>query len=409
MQHVLSRLLVCSVVACTGSNATEPAVDAGPDPDDPPGDAGRDPDPDPDPGLDAGLPPDGGTLPAGCSWRTFQIGTTPWAGNGVALAVSATGEHAVMFEAILAGRRDLVVGRLSGTTVTVQPYGLTLIPNSSTGIAGVFGSGGALHIAYTNQQDNSSTNGGLSYSAGPGQSVFLDGAGLFGSVGTPAAALGGDGKLRIAYVVFNGAFDRRVAVATGSGTAFSIQAALIDNRLVNTPTIALDAAGRAHVIVEQFENPVFHVSEVGTGWSAPDLVMADGGFAFSGSMAIAADGTIQLSRRDSGQIIRAHGTANAWQSERLTHAAAQVGPDPGALAATVDHTGRLFVAWADTTGRRMFVTELGKAPVEVPVTIAAGTRIREIAATPSPDGVRIAFTAAPQFGEPREVFTSRCE
>jgi len=407
MHRFMIGAFLLGLVACAadGTGTSNPGGDtSGPDSGDPDG-AGPGPAPAPTP-----APPDTGTPPAHCTWRTFKIGATPWTGSSsIGLAVSNTGEQAVMFSAMLGNRRDLVVGRVSGESIQIQPYGLSLIVNSSTAVAGVFGPGGALHIAYSNEQDSTTTNGGVSYSSGPGSSVFIDGAGLFGSTGAPAIALGADGRLRIAYVVYNGGLDRRVAVATGSGSSFSIAPAIIDNRLVDTPTIAIDPNGRTHVVVEQFENPLLHAVETATGWSQPDLVMSDGGYSFTGSMAIAPNGLIHLVRTDSDEIIHVLGSTNTWQTARFTETNAQIDPQNHGFSATIDRNGRIFVVWIGPDAHHLFFTEFGKPTVEIPMVLTPGSSIQQLEIAPSPDGARVAYATASLPGNPTEIYTARCE
>ncbi|MEO8706586.1 MAG: hypothetical protein ABI867_41560 [Kofleriaceae bacterium] len=371
---------------------------------------GGDDDTQPDAG-DPPVPPDGTEPPLGCAWTSVKVGTTPWTGlSGLDLAVASSDHDAAIFTALLGDHRELVAAHRTGDTVAVQAYSVPLIANSTDSVSGVFSANAALHIAFTNEEAGSSLQGGLSYSAAPGSSVFLDGAGPLGTVANAKIVLGGDGRVRIAYRVQTGT-DKRIAVATGIGSSFSINAALIDGALATLPSIALDAAGKTHVLDRQLDatGRVFHTVETATGWTQPDIVPTIGGLASTASMAVAADGIVHISRTDVGKIIYAHGKGVDWQVETITNAA---GIDPAAstqaVVAAVGTDGTIHTLWDDSTRRKLFYTPVGGAKAEIPVTIPATAKLTSFLVKATASGPHVLYTAARTAADPQEMFIATC-
>lgn len=396
-RHAVVCLLLGLLVACSQSADVMPP------------DGVRKPDPDAnvfgDGGADGpGLSPDGGV--PGCTWISVPISATPIATKSeLAFAISSTGERAVAYTAMIGNRHDVVVARGMGGTFTTIPYGLNLIVQSFNDIAATYTSNGVLRIAYSNERNDSTIEGGVYYAAGPGSSLLIDGGGSFGRAGATELAIGPDGRAHVAYTVSQ-PLDRRLVVATVTGTSIAIAPVIIDPDLSGENSIAIDTGGNVHVTARDLDpTSVLYARRAGTAWSAPSLVTVGGNH--SGASLAITPSMVHVSRLDDGRILHARGSAGTWQVTSIPHSATSIDPVTAFVrAAALDASGQLHIAWADQMGKLVY-QRFGQPPV----TLASpgNPRVREIRIAFGPTGPQIAYATGTAATPPFTVSVARCE
>jgi len=369
--------------------------------------------PDAHPGTpDAHPQPD--APPAGCAWHADLVSSNNWAiGSNVALAVSPTGERAIVFTGAQTGNRDLIVAKSSGGAFTVQAYNASLVQSGYESVDAAYGADGQLRIAYLTHIGGNASNDGVYSITAPGNGHLIDGAGLFGTVGAPRIAVGADGRSHIAYSVFTPPSDRRIAVATGSGANFSITAPMIDIHATGAADIALDANGRA--VVSTIYEPsggvrdLVYATESANGtWLGTSVITHDGGYLSGSNTTASTDGTIHIVRRAYDEVIHAVGTNGLWTTTHLTDVSLGMVPFQwNTTAVKANAAGQLELTWGNLDGT-VYYERVGSPPV-LAATIA-GQLIRKSAIAFGAGGPYIAFTVGlDAFTSPSQLYLARCE
>jgi hypothetical protein len=266
-----------------------------------------------------------------------------------------------------------------------------------------------LRIAYNNERVNG-YEGGVHYAPTPGQSVFIDGAGLLGSVGGTQIAVGPDGRAHIAYHVRQ-IGDERLAVATmTNNTTSTITPAMIDDRLFD-PEIAVDATNNIHITADDVSDPQRMVyartTGVANGWS-PIVVVAPNDQSNGGNLIVASNNTVHASRLDKARIIYARKpTGSAWLVATTPFTATSL-PASGLTEkdVLVDTTGQLHFVWADRYGKLVY-ERLGHPPVTIKPTGAP--IVYSVRMELGPTGPQIAYATATSFSSPWSVSVARCD
>jgi hypothetical protein len=386
------------LVACAGSDT--PLTDGGTD------DAGQ--------ADGSGPPSDGGTIPSssdagvpgGCVWTAVPTGATIPSLADYAFAISSSGERAIAYTAMVGTRFDVVVAR-GTTTFTSTPYGFNLIAdNAYTDISAAYTPTGVLRVAYNNER-TSGYEGGVHYAPAPGTNVFIDGAGLLGSVGGTQIAIGPDGRAHIAYRKTQ-IGDHRIAVASMTNTTASITAAMIDDHLIDTE-IAVDATNTIHITADDYSDPQRMVyartTGIGGGWS-PVATITPNEQSNGGNLVVDANQVVHAARLDRDRIIYARKPpSGAWQLAFTALSATSVPTGITHKDVAVDATGQLHLVWADRYGKLVY-ERIGQPPVTLQPT--GDAVVHDVQLELGPTGPQIAFATAPSFSSAWALSITRC-